>query len=335
MIREVYKDIYQIGVELPNNPLQQLNTYLIKGEDRSLLIDTGFNREECKKDLFRGLEELNIDLDKLDIFITHLHADHSGLINEFADVKVGEVINLDRKFYASQTDGFMINDMSRIKHWEEMEEQVILFDIRQDDVTYNDHPAYKFCAPARINFTIVREGDIISVGEYKFEVIEVPGHTPGQVNLFEREHKIYISGDHILDRITPNISFWGFDTKDLHTYFESLEKVRDYDIDLILPSHRMIMNDHPRRVDEIIQHHRERLEEVFNLMESGKFFTVREITANMTWRIRAKNWDDFPPAQKWFASGEAMAHLEYFYNEGKVERKIGKTGQVLYKKIEE
>lgn len=334
MIKEVYKDIYQVGVELPNNPLQQLNTYVIKGEDRSLLIDTGFNREECRENLMAGLKELNIDLDKLDVFATHLHADHTGLLNEFAESNVGEVINLDRNIYASATDGFMINDMSRIEHWEEMEEQVTLFDIKQDGVTYHHHPAYKFCAPARINFTIVREGDIISVGDYNFEVIEVPGHTPGQVNLFEREHKVYISGDHILDIITPNIAFWGFDTRDLHTYFESLEKVRDFDIDLILPAHRMIMDDHPRRVDELIQHHKDRLQEVFDIMEGGDFFSVREITSNMTWRIRARNWDEFPPAQKWFATGEAMAHLEYFHNEGMVERKMGDHGEVLYKKIE-
>ncbi len=45
MPREVMRNIYRIPVPLPNNPLRELNCYLIRGKDRSLLIDTGFRQE--------------------------------------------------------------------------------------------------------------------------------------------------------------------------------------------------------------------------------------------------------------------------------------------------
>ena len=83
MVKEVYENIYQIPIGLPKNPLKELNAYLIKGRDKSLLIDTGFNREECKKDLMEGIREIGVDLKDLDVFITHLHADHSGNVSEF------------------------------------------------------------------------------------------------------------------------------------------------------------------------------------------------------------------------------------------------------------
>lgn len=86
MIQKVYAcpDIYEIRVELPDNPLQYLNSYVIKGKTRNLVIDTGFNRPACRASLCAGLHALDIDLQKTDLFLTHLHADHTGLVGLFA-----------------------------------------------------------------------------------------------------------------------------------------------------------------------------------------------------------------------------------------------------------
>ena len=87
MIQQVYShpDIYRIRVDLPDNPLQYLNAYVIKGPSGNLVIDTGFNRPECKRALGQGLQELGIRLQSdTALFITHLHADHSGLVGLFA-----------------------------------------------------------------------------------------------------------------------------------------------------------------------------------------------------------------------------------------------------------
>jgi hypothetical protein len=43
---EVFPDIFRIPIPLPRNPLRAINTYLIRGRDRSLLVDTGMNRPE-------------------------------------------------------------------------------------------------------------------------------------------------------------------------------------------------------------------------------------------------------------------------------------------------
>lgn len=312
MVEELYKNIFKIGIKLPKNPLKELNSYLIKGEDRSLLIDTGFNREECRQDLLNGLRELDIDLEKLDVFITHLHADHSGNVSLFKDTS--------KFIYASEIDGKLINHMVTEEYWQDIEGQMYMAGLKDDGVRYEDHPAYKFRLSEPVKFTYLKEGDVLKLGDYNFQVIESPGHTIGQIGLYEKEHKLYFSGDHVLDIITPNIAFWSFESDDLATYIKSLERIIPLDIEYIFSAHRTIMKDHPRRVKEIIDHHYERLEEVYKILTED-YMSTRDVAAKMTWRIRANSWEEFPPAQKWFASGEAMAHLEYFYNRDRVYRK--------------
>ncbi len=40
----------------------------------------------------------------------------------------------------------------------------------------------------------------------------------------------------------------------------------------------------------------------------------------MSWDIDCESWELFPVAQKWFATGEALAHLRYLEGEGRIRR---------------
>ena len=82
MIDDISKDLFKIELPLPDNPLMSVNCYLIKGRDRSLLIDTGMNRKECIEEMLKDLKRINISLDRTDLFITHLHSDHIGLASK-------------------------------------------------------------------------------------------------------------------------------------------------------------------------------------------------------------------------------------------------------------
>jgi hypothetical protein len=45
-----------------------------------------------------------------------------------------------------------------------------------------------------------------------------------------------------------------------------------------------------------------------------------EVASRMTWDIKCDSWEAFPLAQKWFATGEAIAHLRYLLEKGRIER---------------
>ena len=320
MIREVYKDIYTFEVTLPNSPLRAINSYVIKAKDKNIVIDTGYNRLESRQDLLEGLKQLDIDIKDTSLILTHLHADHSGLTNLFSDNQVD--------IYAGEVDGKFINQMATGEYWDLIGSFKPLYGLYEDEITIEDNPGYNFKLDRPVEFKTLNFGDVIEIGDYAFEVIDLKGHTPGHLGLFDRKHKIMFSGDTVLDPITPNITFWGFDYDNiLNTYMETLRELKKTDVDLLFASHRRVIDNHEERIDEILNHHQERLEEILLSMDD-KPMTIRDISAKISWRIRADGWDDFPKPQKWFATGETMSHMEYLVLKEKV--KMENIDGVLY-----
>lgn len=101
-MREIYKDIYMKELPLPNNPLKYLNFYLVKGKDKSMIIDTGFNREDTKEEITKAFEELDIKPENTILFLTHLHSDHTGLASYFEEIGL--------TIYISKIDGDLLNN---------------------------------------------------------------------------------------------------------------------------------------------------------------------------------------------------------------------------------
>lgn len=322
MITELYKNIYKQEIPLPKNPLKAISSYIIVAQDRNLIIDTGFNTEECKEVFMKGIKELGIDLNKTDLLITHLHSDHSGLAAALNKEGI--------KVYVGKIDGKMINDMTDEAYWKKFDDYKKMFDLEKDNISFDDHPGYKYSPKELIKFVPLEEGDILKIGEYSFEIVDIPGHTPGHIGLYERKHKLFFGGDHVLDKITPNITFWGFDKDILSVYLDSLRKVYEYDIDYLFTAHRNIIRDHKRRINELLKHHENRLNEVMEIIKEQKK-TVRDTAASMHWELKYNDWEEFPSPQKWFASGEAMSHLEHLVFIGKAERTEKKD--VLYYKL--
>src|SRR5699024_12775248 len=61
LIKEVAKDIYTFPVTLPNNPLKALNVYVVKGKDRTVVFDTGFNAEASREDLLKDRKSTRLN----------------------------------------------------------------------------------------------------------------------------------------------------------------------------------------------------------------------------------------------------------------------------------
>ena len=327
LIKEVAKDIYTFPVTLPNNPLKALNVYVIKGADRTVVFDTGFNVAESKQDLLNGLAELDVAIEDVEVVLTHLHSDHVGLVNLFAEAGC--------KIYASKIDGDLINGMVTNEHWDMIGSTIVLYGMEEDQLEIKDNPGYKYRLTETIDYIELKIGDRFKVGDYDFDIMDLIGHTPGHLGFYDADKKLILSADTVLDPITPNITFWGFEYGDiLGTYIETLARLRALDIDLVLATHRQIITKHVERIDELIEHHNERLQEILDAMALGGVYTVRDISARITWRIRANNWDEFPKSQKWFAAGETMSHFDHLVKTACVE--MTQTGDLLtFKKLKE
>lgn len=305
--------ILRIEVPLPKNPLRALNSYLIlptSADERALLVDTGFNHPETLAALENALASLDIDLSRLDLLATHLHSDHSGLLAYFK--------NDFNTLYASTVDGKLINAMTEENYWKRFQNLYTIVGLDVDGITYHDHPGYTYCPKEKIQLTYLAEGDTLNYGGYAFEVIETSGHTPGHIVLFERTHKCLISGDHVLDKITPNISYWGDEYGDsLNAFLTNLDKIGAIGAELVLPSHRNTLDDPQRRIDELKAHHKVRLDECLEVVKKNTTpLTARDVAKELHWDIKLKSFEEFPSPQKWFATAEAMAHLIYLRERG-------------------
>ncbi len=314
-IEELGGDIYCIKVPLPDNPLRQLNSYLLKG-DRNLLIDTGFNLDECENVLTGSLDSLDINLDETDILVTHLHGDHAGLLARLRQKGM--------TFYSSEADGLLINYGAGIEYWLKLEDIFIKHGYPEEACmsTSKNHPGRKFNHGYSINFTYLKDGDTIKVGKNELKCIITPGHTPGHLCLYSEKEKVLFSGDHVLGDITPNICpEVGMDDP-LTAYLESLERIKEFDIRAAYPGHRRMIHNFYERVDTLIEHHKERLDEVIEIVGEGKQKNAYEVAQKMTWSISCDEWEDFPRPQKWFATGEAISHLQHLFTNNRIERKI-------------
>lgn len=314
-MKEVATNIYQLSLPLVGNPLKEVHIYIIKGQNSSLLIDTGFNNIETQERILAALKTLEIEFLKLKVFISHLHADHSGLASYFYQQGC--------QMFASEPDAKIINDILTGQFENTLNERIHLLDLNRYKIDKHVLPKTTVTIEKEIQFTHLKDKDIITIDEHKFEVIDVAGHTPGMLALYDLNTQNLYSADHILDQISPNISYWGNDFPALKIFLTNLEKTIPMNIKTIFPSHRNIMEDHPRRVKELISHHKERLLEVMNIFKYEPFkLSASELASKMSWNFRAPSWDEFPDPQKFFAAHEAMVHLEYLYDEGKLKKNI-------------
>jgi glyoxylase-like metal-dependent hydrolase (beta-lactamase superfamily II) len=315
MIEQILPNLFKIEVPLPDIPLAILNAYLIKGPDRNLLVDTGIKREESKQAIEQAFKEADADLKKTDFFITHMHLDHFGLVSELRTES--------SKIFFSPVDAERIQGedlwhdfiaFARLNGFPEEELQAVLV----------SHPGYRYHQARRkerFDFTFVREGDILRVGDYSFNIIETPGHTMGHLCLYEEKHKVLVAGDHLLHDITPTIQLWSGDENPLSEFLQSLDKVGGMDIHLVLPGHGRLIKNHRKRVDALKEHHEERAEEILSLLEEGGK-TAYQVASGMRWDVDIEAWEVFPVVQKWFTVGETMAHLKYLEESGRVWKRV-------------
>jgi glyoxylase-like metal-dependent hydrolase (beta-lactamase superfamily II) len=319
MIKEILPNIFTIEIPLPGSPLKSINSYVIRDSDRSLIIDTGLNRKECMDVMQTGLGELGVQLKNTDFFITHLHADHFALVSRLATDTSHVYFNQpDAEWHAQRG---LLDEMlaqARVHGFPEKELQSAI----------RNHPGFRYGSRLDMPLSMVRQDDTIEIGEYCFICIETPGHTRGHMCLFEPTKKILFSGDHILGDITPNIQSWSDDWNPLREYLLSLAKVYELDVEVVLPGHRSIFKNYRERIRELQQHHSTRAEEVLSILQKGSK-NAFQVASQMSWDIICESWDLFPVTQKWFATGEALAHLIYLASKNLVSRDKAK-GRVIY-----
>ncbi|NLV85909.1 MAG: MBL fold metallo-hydrolase [Clostridiales bacterium] len=327
MPEEIIKGIYRIRVNLPNSPLKLLNSYIIIGEGENLLIDTGFNRPECLESLTEGLKALGVKMEETDILLTHLHADHSGLVPKL--IKNGRRVFIGRDelpwMYGETRSILWELDNIKVSREGFSEEVIEKHLIKAPSRNMASEPDFD-------GFTPLDDGDILSYGGYELRAVLTPGHTPAHMCFWIEDEKLMFTGDHVLFDITPNITLWNFVEDSLGDYLHSLREIDKYDVRIALPGHRETGDFHGR-IAELLKHHEERLDECYKVLCENPDSTIYEVSGKMSWKIRCNSWEDFPITQKWFAVGECHSHLRHLETRGLAVRDDSED-TILYRAVQ-
>lgn len=312
---QVLPNVFRVPVPLPNSPLRELNSYIIRSTERSLIIDTGFPRQVCRDAFDAAFEKLELDRSSIDVLLTHMHSDHSGL--------APELVSRDGVVYIGEADLPRMDSLVQLALFGSATERffaegVPTFETGKMSIgnpAISSRPIDGIC-----EYSALADGQFLDYGGYSLKVISVPGHTPGNICLWEAQTKTMFTGDHVLFDITPNITAWPELEDSLGKYIRSLMRVSAYDVELALPGHRR-RGDFAERVGQLLTHHEQRLDECFSIILANPGLCLWEIAPRMSWNIKASSWESFPPVQKWFALGECLSHLDRLEATGRIERR--------------
>ncbi len=317
---EIIPGIHQLKIPIPNNPLEYTNIYLAQGDSECLLIDAGWDSEAALQSLKRQLTEIGLDFRDISrIIVTHGHGDHYGLAGKLREISQARIIlhYLDKDLMSQR----LINTEEFLRQTEQW--------MRINGMPANELPMSQLApmgmrrsiAPTLPDITL-RGGETISTGDFNFKVIWTPGHSPGHICLYETTQKILFSGDHILPVITPHISLQPqSNANPLGDFLNSLNMVKQLDVNLVLPAHEHLFNNLQKRIDELLQHHKQRNSEILETIKAEPK-TAYQISMKITWMptLGGVSFQNLAPGDRRMAILETLAHLEAMKIEGKVTK---------------
>jgi glyoxylase-like metal-dependent hydrolase (beta-lactamase superfamily II) len=285
------------------------NIYLILDGDHVSLVDVGSGMDMSNEGLEQRLGEVrerfreDVTLEHVQhVIITHAHMDHFGWVGRFARPGGAEV-------YVHELDARVLNNF---------EERLVLAskDLRVFMERAGVRPEARAALEEMYRFSkdffksveirhTLRDHERIVNG---YRVHHVPGHCPGQICL--QVEDLLFTADHVLARITPHQSpasitpFCG-----LELYLWSLERIRRIEgISVALPGHETPIEDLRGRIEEIMAHHRHRLDQVLDLCREPRALVA----------VSKALFGEQAGYNRILALEEAGAHVEYLFQRGEL-----------------
>ncbi|MCU1592997.1 MAG: ampC [Frankiales bacterium] len=315
---EVADDVYRVPLPLPNDGLRAVNVYVLVTPDGLVCIDGGWAIPESRELFVQALESLGCSLGDITRFlVTHVHRDHYTQAVAVRS-EVGSRVGLGVGEKPTLT---LLQDPSR----NPLSGQV--FQLREigGGVIADRLEAWSGHKPDRTPWESpddwVKEGPIALAGR-TLEAVETPGHTAGHLVFYDLDNGLLFAGDHVLPTITPSIGFEPVMTANpLGAFLRSLAIVRSRPDAKLLPAHGPVTDSAHARVDELVDHHGRRLDEVQAAVRSGAS-NAYEVGGVLRWTRREHKLGDLDTFNAMLAVFESGAHLELLEAQGRLTSRL-------------
>ena len=204
------------------DPFLRANLYLVRGRDRDLLVDSGLGIASLTNELAALFERPVVAV------ATHRHFDHTGGLHEFDEV----VVHRDDADAVANAEGFA---------------SLRIEDYPPEELSGYEPPPSLLTAMPRDGFDIasytvapvtptrvVDDGDEIDLGDRRFEVLHLPGHTPGEIGLWEAETGTLFSGDCVYE---SGVLLDELPESDVPAYVRSMVRLRGLPVRIVHGGH--------------------------------------------------------------------------------------------------
>ncbi len=306
-------EIFKVEVPFPNISTNATNCYVVRDGEDALVIDSGAPTEEAREYLQAALGELGIDRTKASWFLTHLHLDHAGLVED--------LVPQDATLYVNEREYHRTRPAKADRTALDSYEQFILIGSSEEEALMRLRmvsEASRYLESER-NLVFVGEGDTIEIGAFSLEVVGTAGHTAGHISLFESRSGILFGGDHLLFVISPSIDYFSIGTSSFQVYLDNLKKVRDLPLNRLLPAHGEERPDYIERIDWLIEHHLGRLDEVLGIVKARPGLRGIEVVKGIKWNVPFGSWEEIPVIQRSIIITQGLVMLEHLKQQGSIE----------------
>ena len=221
--------LWSIPVPMPQSSLRYVLVYLLELDDGVAMIDAGWDTEEAWAALNSGLGKAGYKIgDVKSVLVTHIHPDHYGLAGRVREAS-GAWIALHPADAEILPQRYMqMDDLLTRMRGHLLESGVPVDSL--DTMRGASMPIRGF-VNAVFPDVLLEDGDRPEVPGWDLRAIWTPGHSPGHLCFYEADRRVLLSGDHVLPRITPNISYHPQQTANpLADFLDALDKVAALDV---------------------------------------------------------------------------------------------------------
>lgn len=299
--------------------LDHVNLWLLRdrfrGQEGWTVVDCGIDHEASRAAWEQVFERELDGLPIVRVLITHMHPDHIGLAHWLcerwqAPLWISATDYNTARYGTEVVNSFGGERLAEYFHSHGMTDADDLEQIRKR------RNYYRNLVPAvPESYVRLMDGRQVAVGGNDWQLIAGYGHAPEHMALYCASLGVLISGDMILPRISTNVSVYEIEPEadSLSLFLDSIDRFRPLPADtLVLPSHGKPFYGLHTRIDQLHDHHRERLAEV--MVEARD----RPVNAYDMLPVLFKRPLDLH--QTTFALGESVAHLHRLWHGGQLQR---------------